>query len=275
MLSQLETLLTLKKYETMTATSVALRVSQSTVSKRIDSLETFCGKKLIAKNGRRVELTKDALQLLEMVEPHLEGIQSSLKATSVIENKLFRVGVSDSIFSSWGGEQLSQVEKKSQAKWEWHCHRSPVVIEKVISGRFDLGICCGEPSGASQLVAESLGSEPMVWVGDVKGRLAPIVCIEKSSSTWRHLRPIFHKQQLTVDVELETFFAVAQWALSTNSRGLIPQGVSDVLKIKQSKKRSTSKLWARPIQAVFKKSRLDDVEFGLFIQKLKAEFVPF
>ena len=70
MLENLETLINLSKWGTMTRTSVEMRVTQSAVSKRIAQLESYYGQDLIEKKGRKVALTLAGALLVEKVRDH-------------------------------------------------------------------------------------------------------------------------------------------------------------------------------------------------------------
>ena len=57
MIENLETLIALSKAGTMIEASTALRISQSSVSKRIAALERYYDRDLIERHGRLVVLT--------------------------------------------------------------------------------------------------------------------------------------------------------------------------------------------------------------------------
>ena len=66
MFDQIETLSTLAATGTMTRTATQLRITQSTVSKRIAALEREVGQPLTEAHGRGVRLTPVGHRLLEL-----------------------------------------------------------------------------------------------------------------------------------------------------------------------------------------------------------------
>lgn len=102
MFENMETLLELHKQGTMARVSTALRISQSTVSKRIAALEGHFGIKLVQKSGRKVTLTPQALVLVKRLNPLLVELRDVMAERMESPKRKLVLGVSESILSSWG-----------------------------------------------------------------------------------------------------------------------------------------------------------------------------
>lgn len=268
MLDTLETLIALKKYKTMSAACHHLRISQSAVSKRIATLERDCNKKLITRTGRRVSLTEDAEVLLQKVSLHIGEIREALSFTPAKIERTIILGISESILSSWGPSFLKHLLKSLDIKIEYHCHRSPLVLEKVEAGIYDFGICAGHINKSRSVCSELLKYEDMVLVSNKtpKKEVSDLICIEESSATWKSIKGDLQKLKLAPFMRVESFFSIAQMAKSGLGTGLIPSGVADTIGFKKDfiKKLKLK----RPIQIIFKKSKLEDPLLKTLLQKM-------
>lgn len=275
MIEGLETLLALRKHGSMVSVATALRLSQSTISKRIAALEQSYGYKLIEKSGRNVRLSDQALHLLEKVEPLLRQLREAIEVQAPQKKQYVSIGVSESILSSWGAKKILAAVSGAELEAIFHCHRSPLVVEHVESGRYDVGICAGKPTVGRSLISEKLANEEMILVGKAKllsqsPNLKSLVGIEKNSATWKSIRKSCERRRLRPVEEIESFFAVAQLAMSGRGVGLIPCGVADALKIAEKSRQSLEPKLFRPIQLIYKKSKLDSAAFELLLQQIRA-----
>ncbi|MCB0394887.1 MAG: LysR family transcriptional regulator, partial [Bdellovibrionales bacterium] len=268
----LETLLELHRQGTMSTASRVLRVSQSAVSKRISNLEAHHQAQLIQRAGRNVRLTDEGLRLVEKVSPLLSELRELMAQKLSPPSERVVLGVSESILSSWGAQKFEDLFCKLKVDVEYHCHRSPVVLEKVESGIYDVGICAGKVVNSRSLISESIGEEEMVLVSKSPGRWnepsAEIICIENTSSTWRSIQRDVESRNLSIVHELESFFSVGQLALAGRGVGLIPVGVANVLGFKDSQIKKLRPKLSRPIQLVYKKSKLEQAHFSMLIGEL-------
>jgi DNA-binding transcriptional LysR family regulator len=183
------------------------------------------------------------------------------------------LGVSESILSSWGAVKLDKVFRKLELEVEYHCHRSPLVIEKVEAGIYDLGFCSGKISNPRSLISESLASEELVLVADspkkFQAKAKDILSIEKSSATWKSIQSDFKKSNLNPIKEVESFFSIGQLAKAGYGIGLIPVGVAEALGIKKNCIQSLRPKLFRPVQIIYKKSKLERAYFGELVEELK------
>lgn len=236
MLSYIEALEALAASGTMLKAATRLRLSQSAVSKRIASLEAKLGTSLIEKNGRYVALTPEGRLLLERLEPLLIEFRSALQTEPPRTRGRLTLGVSESILSSWGAQALAAVcQQLPELDLELHAHRSPVVVDRVASGEYQLGLIAGFAEQAPSLYVKELLREPMVLVPNLLGALPKklsgleIISIEARSGTWSAIEKKCRSMGLVPEREMESFFAVVQMAQAGFGHGLAPWGVCQSL----------------------------------------------
>ncbi len=274
MLANLETLLELYKQGTMAKASSVLRVSQSAVSKRISALENYCGTRLLEKVGRNVALTEEAHNLIERAIPLLAALRETLSEGKNQARKKVILGVSESILSSWGAAKLELVFKKLNLEVEYHSHRSPLVIERVEAGIYDVGLCSGKVANPRSILSEELKPEELVLVASTsegfRGRKPlNILCIEPSSATWKAVKGEVVQRNLRPQIEMESFFSIGQLAKAGHGIGLVPIGVARALGFRKECMNGLKPKIFRPIQVVYKKSKLERPYFRELINELR------
>jgi len=239
MIENLETLLTLAKTGTMMEASTELRITQSAVSKRISTLERYYNRKLIQKKGRRVELTQHGQRLVDKISPLLSELRDLFIDEITSARGELILGVSDAILSSWGPEVFHEVrEEMPEVNFVFHTHRTPVVLDRIRSGEFMVGICTGSDALDKDLQSEVLKYEEMVIIPSgleplsfpKKGELG-VISIEDYSGAWRSFQDEVQKLRIKREVSLESFFSVAQMAIAGFGHGLVPLGVAQTLKV--------------------------------------------
>ena len=167
MIENIEALIVLAREETITKTATRLRITQSAVSKRLAALEAIIGEPVIEKKGRGVTLTDTGLRLVEQAQPLISELRSVLATQQSSDHMEVTVGVSESLLCSWGAEVLHRAEKATPGvKLSPHTHRSPVVLDRVRSGEYMLGLCSGLEKLSSGIVGEIVFREPMVLIGN-------------------------------------------------------------------------------------------------------------
>ena len=237
MIENLETLVALSKAGTMMEASTALRISQSAVSKRIASLERYYDRELIERHGRRVVLTHHGTRLVERVTPLLSELRSVFLEDNALRKGKIILGVSEAILASWGSDLFSKVrDVMPSVEFEFHAQRSPVVLDRLRSGEYMVGICTGSPDADSDLVSEVIRQEPMVIIPSGLGALKykngdplDVMTIESRSGAWGSIEENMQRMNLNRVASLESFFAVAQMALAGFGHGLVPVGVARTL----------------------------------------------
>ncbi len=239
MIENLETLQALARSGTMVEASTDLRISQSAVSKRIATLERYYDRKLIQKKGRRVELTQHGQRLVDKISPILSELRDMFieEATSVRGEIV--IGVSDAILSSWGPEIFYRAKiAMPDTTFEFHTHRTPVVLDRIRSGELMVGVCTGSDALDTDLQSEVLTQEAMVIIPSgcrkiefpKRGELS-VITIEDYSGAWRSFKDEVQKLRIRREASLESFFSVAQMAIAGFGHGMVPVGVATTLKV--------------------------------------------
>lgn len=227
MIDAIETLNLLKQYRTMGRVATTMRITQSTVSKRIKSLEDELGKKLIYQQGRHVLLTEEANVFLDSVMPHIVGIKDAIGSVEAIDSLNLDIGFSESILSSWGAQVITKVSQEfPNYIITPHAHRGPVVIDRVRSGDYLFGVCAGDCEQAKDLAIIELGKEKMVFVGNPIDKKLPLMTVEPQSETWKSISRQAHEYNIFPDRYVEFFTPVAKLAKAGAVRGLVPIGVA-------------------------------------------------
>ena len=113
MFTHIETLIALATTGSMTRAATHLRVTQSTVSKRLAALECEVGRPLTEAHGRGVRLTSAGHRLLTRVEPLVASLRQALQEEELQTGGRLEIGVSESILASWGPRALRRIRAGS------------------------------------------------------------------------------------------------------------------------------------------------------------------
>ena len=279
MIENLETLIALSKAGTMMEASTALRISQSAVSKRIAALERYYDRDLIERHGRRVVLTHHGTRLVERVTPLLSELRSVFLEDNALRKGKIILGVSEAILASWGSTLFSQVrDLMPSVEFEFHAQRSPVVLDRLRSGEYMVGICTGSPDADTDLVSEVIRQEPMVIIPSglkpLKYRIGDpldVMTIESRSGAWGSIEENMQRLNLHRSTSLESFFAVAKMALSDFGHGLVPVGVATTLGIVEKELiRLSAQELSRPVRFVARKSMFAQPLVRTFYQEVSV-----
>lgn len=263
MIENLETLVVLSRTGTMMETATVLKISQSAVSKRIDALERYYDRDLIERHGRRVVLTHHGTRLVERVTPLISELRGVFLEDSALRKGKIIMGVSEAILASWGPRLFAAVQARMpEVEFTFHAQRSPVVLDRIRSGEYMVGICTGSPDADTDLLSEVIRLEPMVIL---PSRLIPIeyaigdplavITIESRSGAWRSIEDAMRRLNLAREVSLESFFSVAQMAIAGFGHGLVPEGVARTLGVSADQFiRVSAAGLSRPVRFVARKS---------------------
>lgn len=271
MIENLETLAALRREGTMIAAATRLHLTQSAVSKRIAQLESDLGFDVIEKEGRRVRFTPQGLRLLERVTPVLSELRSVLheELVALPEGRLV-LGVAESVLESWGARALARAARRlPRLELAIHAHRSAVVLDRVRSGEYMLGICTVPPSRESDLRTERILDEEMVLVPaglrKTRERHWNVIGIERGSATGEGIAEQLRKLPITVVRPVQSFACVVQMAREGLGHGLAPIGIVRSMGVPISKcvrlplARTVSwvarsSTWARPAVRAFQEA---------------------
>lgn len=262
MIHELETLNALEKHKTMIKAATSLRVTQSTVSKRIQSLESMTDKTLIIKKGRRVELTSAGHKLLNDALPLLRELKELLGQDDVNELGRLTIGFSESILSTWGAKFIGKYAKKTSLIIEPHAHRTPVIVDKVASGDYNIAIIGGLPKEYPGLHKEEIGKEEMVIIGNN----GPLFCVETSSGTWKAISKQVLRKRITIEERSEFLNPIARMAKTGFCRGLVPITVAKASGFKSDQMTMTG--ITRPLFAVARKRVFERAEVKDLIEQV-------
>lgn len=263
MIENLETLVVLSRTGTMMETATVLKVSQSAVSKRIDALERYYDRELIERHGRRVVLTHHGTRLVERVTPLISELRGVFLEDNALRKGKIIMGVSEAILASWGPRLFARVQARMpEVEFTFHAQRSPVVLDRVRSGEYMVGICTGSPDADTDLLSEIIRLEPMVILPSGLNALEyqigdplAVITIESRSGAWRSIEDDMRRLNLYRAVSLESFFSVAQMALSGFGHGLVPEGVARTLGVPDDRFiRVSGAGLNRPVRFVARKS---------------------
>lgn len=240
MIENLETLVTLSRTGTMMETSTVLKISQSAVSKRIAALERYYDRKLIERQGRRVVLTHHGTRLVERVTPLISELRSVFLEDNALRRGKIIIGVSEAILCSWGPKLFADVQlQMPEVEFTFHAQRSPIVLDRLRSGEYMVGICTGSSDADTDLQSEVIRLEPMVILPSALQKLSyqlgdslNVITIESRSGAWRSIEDDMRRLKLHRSESLESFFAVAQMAMAGFGHGLVPAGVAKTLGVK-------------------------------------------
>jgi DNA-binding transcriptional LysR family regulator len=234
MLDGVDALIALDKFGTVSEAAVRLRLTQSAVSKRIQSLERQVGFRLVEQEGRRLRLTPAAVSFLDRARPlvaDLRGLTGLAHDGSLSD---FSIALADSIASSWGPEVIKRtLQSLSGITARLHAHRSVLLVESVRLGRYHIGMCTDLPE-AKDLIHHAIADEPLVLVNsgmtNKPARGAPLISIEPGSATWRAIEPQLrarHPELLArAFIPVETFSATVQMVKAGFGDGLVPLGLA-------------------------------------------------
>jgi DNA-binding transcriptional LysR family regulator len=233
MLENIDALVALATFGTVSEAATRLRLTQSAVSKRLQMLQAAVGFRLVEPDGRRLRLTAPAVEFLERARPLVAELRGLARPTSHRSPSSFRLALADSIAASWGPMVVREaLDALPDVRADLHAHRSVLVIESVRLGRYDVGLCT-ESAAARDLVQQPLVEEPLVLVHARLARRAapdlPLVTIEPGSATWRAVEPSLraHRPRWLAGpiVPVESFGAVVQMARAGFGNGLVPLGL--------------------------------------------------
>lgn len=233
MLDEIDALIMLEKFGTVSEAAVRLRLTQSAVSKRIQGLQNTLGFKLVEPEGRRIRLTPRAVEFLERARPlvaELRGITTPVGRDPTVA---FSLALADSIASSWGpGVVRAAVRSLGGLRVDLHAHRSVLVVESVRLGRYQIGLCTA-PGIVKDLIRYPVIEEPLVLIhcgfGDSPGSKLPLIAIESGSATWRSVEPLIrrrHPRLLQREIiPVESFPATVQMVKAGFGDGVAPLGL--------------------------------------------------
>lgn len=233
MIEGIEALIALDRTGTISKAAAQLRLTQSAVSKRIQSLENELQFKLIEPDGRRVRITAKGVTFLNKARQLISDIKNLKQLEEENEVRKFSIAISDSIAASWGPKLIRLAAKKLKGiDFEIHVHRSTLVEENVKMGRYHLGLCIADEHD-SQIVASTIFEEPLIFIRS-QSETEKLITIERNSGTWRTLEEKILRHPKLKNYELiyiESFAAIIQMVKEGFGHGLVPLGIAQTMQL--------------------------------------------
>ena len=233
MVEGIEALLALERTGTISEAAAQLRLTQSAVSKRIQSLENELKLKLIEPDGRRVKLTATGQNFLDKARVLFSELKNLKQIESDSASKKFSIALSDSIAASWGPKLIRLAAKRLKTvEFELHVHRSTLVEENVKLGKYHMGLCISS-SKDQQVFSSLIFEEPLVLLRSPT-ETNTLITIEKSSGTWKAVeeKVTRHPKLKNYDLtHVESFAAIVQMVREGFGHGLVPMGIAQTMQL--------------------------------------------
>lgn len=240
MLDEIDALAALAQLGTVSEAAVRLRLTQSAVSKRIKALQDSVGYPIVEPDGRRLRLTARGRELVERARPLVAELRALTRSAPGPRLTSLSLALADSVASSWGPRAVrGALGRLPGLSLDLHAHRSVLVVESVLLGRYHAGLCTAPPP-TRDLVQHPVVTEPIVLARAGLGRTTkvgrsprgerPVIAIEPTSATFRAIAPQLreHHPELLGGrlVPVESFGAVLQMVKAGFGDGLLPLGLA-------------------------------------------------
>ncbi len=165
-LQGLETLCCIARLGTFHAAALYLNTTQPAVSARIRDLENAVGIPLFRKQGRRMALTLQGRELVQMTEPLLQSLEDVMVALGNPEaaTGVVRIGTGEIVALSWLPELIGRLKTlMPRVTYEIDVDLTVTMRQRLESGKIDIAIVAA-PIVLNEIAAISLGTVSMVWV---------------------------------------------------------------------------------------------------------------
>lgn len=164
-LLNLETLCCIAKFGTFAAAADKMHASQPAISARIRDMEIAMGVTLFQRQGRRMELTPQGRELVQMVEPVLRRLRGAVDAIDSVAATTghVRIGVGEFAAVSWFPVFMARLrELMPQVTWQVDVELTGSLTEKLKAGKLDIAFLAGPVVGAD-IRSVSVGRVRMIW----------------------------------------------------------------------------------------------------------------
>ncbi|EFP95511.1 LysR family transcriptional regulator [Vibrio caribbeanicus ATCC BAA-2122] len=236
LLEGIETLLVLSKTKTMSRAGSHLYISQSAVSKRIANLERKLGKKLILPDGRNIQLTRDAQNLIESIGPTFNELRGLINEQQLIEqHSTLKFDCSETLVSGLL-TNVFRVLFSRDPNFKISTNHTPRIVENVKSGRAHVGVCAGYLPPQHGLMTFHLFDEPSILISDQKLTKLPskIITNDLSNPAYSYQLNKLTTLGIVPIMEMDSYIASAKLALAGVAPALVPVSIINVLKIDPS-----------------------------------------
>jgi DNA-binding transcriptional LysR family regulator len=165
-LLNLETLCCIAKLGTFAAAAQMMHASQPAISARVRDMETAMGVTLFRRHGRRMELTTQGRELVQMVDPLIKRLQGAVGSMDTVSHTtgLLRIGVGEYAAVSWFPMFMARLrERMPRVNWQVEVDLTAALTDKLSRGKLDLALLAG-PLVGTDVHATPVGRVRMVWV---------------------------------------------------------------------------------------------------------------
>ncbi len=160
-----DTLCWIAKLGTFSAAAERMYTTQPAVSARMKELEASLGYPLFERRGRRLELTLQARQFVDRVEPLLRSVEDAFNVsdTAVNPSGTVRLGLGE-VSMTWLGTVMPALRKSlPRVTYDVELDLGVKLQEQLEAGILDMAIVANS-RGNPELVYTPIGSVPMIWV---------------------------------------------------------------------------------------------------------------
>lgn len=197
-LDQLQTLVAVSRYESVSKAADALNLTQPAVTTRIKGLEDALGMQIFERNSKGMRLTKRGGMLLQFAEQfqHLSDLLEERVVDPKSVDQLLRLGVSETIAQSWLPDFIGALRLAyPNLKIEISVDISVSLREQLIGREIDLAILLG-PISDFTVDSVVLPSVPLAWYRSTAGDTSqpvdlsqiPIASYAKNTRPYRELK---------------------------------------------------------------------------------------
>jgi len=166
-LLNLETVCSIARLGTFAAAAEKMRASQPAVSARVRDTEAALGVTLFERHGRRMELTTQGRELVQIVEPLLRRLAGAVGSIDTLSNTTgtLRIGCTPALALGVLPRVIGRFhERLPRMNWQVDVDLTGGMVDKLKAGKLDLAFLAG-PVVAPEIRSVPLGRTRLVWVG--------------------------------------------------------------------------------------------------------------
>ncbi len=229
------------RYGNITTAARALFLSQPTVSKSIQNLESELGCCLFHRSKNGVTLTPEGELLYTQVAQacaHLAKAEEELESRKALQEGVVRIGASEMTLHHYLLPYLEEFRSRFPAvRLKIANLTTPSAMHSLDEGLIDFAVIMA-PEEQSDLTITPLGSFQDMAIagqqyGELKNRVVtlaelqqyPLICMESGTSSRRFLEQIFQEEKLTLrpDIELATVDLIVPMTAHNLGIGFVPR----------------------------------------------------
>lgn len=165
-LINLETLCWISRLGTFHATALKMNASPPAISARVREMETALGVTLFRRQGRRMELTFQGRELVQMVEPllrRLDGVVGDLDNPEAASGTV-RIGAGEIAALSWFPSFIANLRKlMPRVVYQIEIDLTTSMRQRLETGKLDVALFAA-PAVGPDIRSASLGCARMCWM---------------------------------------------------------------------------------------------------------------